>query len=445
LLGALISMLKDAASTIVARRRDAFERRRGYKRALLDRVAERIGIKRIEADDAIGDSLAGWVDGFYVEVQPSASRHGMFHRVRVEIDSEGEIPESITIGPKLLWDEEFEREILAPRRPKPLIPADTHPKGQLPEVSFPIDQFGSSIYVGGDTETAYALLDDRARKEVLAIVGERGVWIASGAIIWEGGRSAAQADLLVEMTTRMLALAQKLTIERRDIPLRLSQNARGDPSPAMRHQNLVLLIAHHPSAEETLVACRNALNDIDVFVRLLAAKHLGDEGMPALRGIVHAEYAHEEARVLAVQHLAKNHPRSAAEVLAKLLWSSSSRVMFASLRGLLYLDPALVRRTEIEVRLIDLASSSDRSMNVTAVDLLARVGGGRALASLHALAKGMFNDAGVKEAARSAIEAIEARLGAAESGRLSIVDPLEREGALSVATEEGAVSLAKKA
>src|SRR5689334_1184129 len=81
-------------------RADALLDRRSAKRALLDRVAQAVGLKRVEAKDEIGDALVGWVDGFYVEVGAgSFTASGLLDRVQIAIDAEGAIPRSVTIGP----------------------------------------------------------------------------------------------------------------------------------------------------------------------------------------------------------------------------------------------------------------------------------------------------------------------------------------------------------
>jgi hypothetical protein len=443
-VSSVLSLVKDAARSLAARRRDAIERKRGYKRALLDRVAERVRIKRIEASDEIGDSLAGWVDGFYVEIDagPFSSKWRPIDRVRIEIDGEGAIPESLVIAPKIMWDSQLEREVPAPRRPPVLRAQDGPRRERPPAVAFPLEHFASAISIAGDELIAYALLDDRARKDVMTLVAEYGVWVMDGAMVWESGQIPVTADLITDMAWRMLSLARRLVLKPSEIPERLSSNARGDPAPDVRRQNLVLAIVHHPTAEETLSACRSAIHgDQNVFVRIQAAKHLGEEGLETLKSIAGAEYGNDHARLSALQHIARNHPKSAPDVLAKLLWASSRRVILASIQALAHLDASFVRPADVESRLIDLAGANDRALRLEAIQLLGRVGAAHSLAALSALTKGMFNDASVKEAARETIRAIEARIGVAEGGRLSIVVSPEGLGSLSLSSDGGAVSV----
>src|SRR5262249_28670217 len=162
-------------------------------------------------------------------------------------DGEGTIPDSIAIAPKLLWDSELEREIPAPRRPRVLRTNEAGPKAPLPEVKLPIEPFASSISVAGDEVIAFALLDDRARRDVMSLVSEYGVVIVDGTMTWESGQIAVTADLMSDMASRMLAFAHRLALPKNEIAARLSINARSDPSPDMRRQNLILAIVHHPS------------------------------------------------------------------------------------------------------------------------------------------------------------------------------------------------------
>jgi HEAT repeat protein len=96
-------------------------------------------------------------------------------------------------------------------------------------------------------------------------------------------------------------------------------------------------------------------------------------------------------------------------------------------------EPALLRW---------LVATDSVPMKIGVARALAQVGTVAAVEPLLPLTKGLLSDGDLKRTARAAIDTIQARLGDVEAGRLSISELARQDGALSLATEGGELSMA---
>jgi hypothetical protein len=106
-------------------------------------------------------------------------------------------------------------------------------------------------------------------------------------------------------------------------------------------------------------------------------------------------------------------------------------------------EPALIELLYFRARRGQLL---DLDMRIAVADALGRVGSLTAVRHLHPYAEGLLHDENLRLAAATAIELIQARAGSTGGGALSLVDPPEEAGKLSMADEKrGLVSISTSA
>lgn len=206
---------------------------------------------------------------------------------------------------------------------------------------------------------------------------------------------------------------------------------------------------------------------------LAVAVRLEAEAWPALESFVTAEDADPQARAAALQWLSERLPRErlvpllespavrksavllrpAVEQLARLgrmpraehfglLLPTSSPAEAASIAQLL----GELGEVRAETSLVDLLAHKDPAVQLAATNSLGKVGSVRVVEPLLALARsaGRIASTELSRAAEASARAIQARLGDVAPGRLSLSEVAAPAGALSVAREEGSVSLADR-
>lgn len=260
--------------------------------------------------------------------------------------------------------------------------------------------FDDAITVTGAPRSLSAMLDERARTEVLALLLRRSAQVSDGVVSYETrGHLDEAADVAARLDALAQVAAQLARIPSALVDAQLVDNMTKDPCPGVRLRCLQLL-ADAPDAAGIAQA---ALSDPDPVVRLQAALLLGESAIIA---------AAEPAHVLA---LAAQDP---AQVVNALVAGDDEPALIRLLSG-----PVLVR--------------------ILAARGLTRIGTVHAIAPLRPLTQGLLVDGEVVAAALAAIEAIQARLGDVGPGQLSMVEG--ESGAVSVAPEAGTVSVASAA
>jgi hypothetical protein len=267
----------------------------------------------------------------------------------------------------------------------------------------------------------------------------------------------------------MIELAELLSLSGITTAERLLANARFDGHPAVRHQNLSLLLEHHPQSREACLAVEAALEDSSTWVRLRAAQTRGDDGFDHLVRIILDEATPEGTRVGAIEHIAKLSVRERViEVLEWVLDHGSALAQAAAVESMVRMrhhpqekkarllvllasgyEPAvravlkmidLFDDRRFERALIDLLEKEPVLADL-AVDVLARLGTVESVPALLELSRQLLIDPHLKRSAREAVQNIQARIGEVDPGALAIAWT-EQEGELSVTGEAGGVSIA---
>ena len=213
------------------------------------------------------------------------------------------------------------------------------------------------------------------------------------------------------------------------VPRMLLDNVQSD-EPGVRLRSLELLARDFPSEPETRVAGEAALVDREPAIRLLAAKLVrGERGKTALAGLLEDHEVPLEVLAHAVAACGDTRDRAFADpicALAKRLDPGLSEAVATALGKLgdPRAEPALLRLLARDVAEVRRAAAIALGLtgSVRAVEPLLEAGG---------------------DAARDAVRRIQARLGDAGAGRLSLAQEDATAGALSPAADEGQLSLLK--
>ncbi|MBI3273012.1 MAG: HEAT repeat domain-containing protein [Planctomycetes bacterium] len=362
----------------------------------------------------------------------------------------------------------------------PDLPADLMvlPPGVAPEGAGRVrtgdEEFDAGVFAAGPELSTIAALDFQTRKDLATLVRLRGGGLHSGVLLLPVAGVPTEVASILETVRSSVAAVRRLSLERKGVRDRLAHNATRDPNPGARHRNLELLLAHYAESPVTEAALRAAVQDLEPRIRLLAGTHLGQAGWDALISLVAKEDLPDEVRSGALLHLVGELPRERLVPLLEGLAEGRSAAVFRigvrsltrlgrplgfdRLVGALRGAPAAVaaviaeelgetgdpRAEETSIRLL---GHEDAQVRLRAAATLGRVGGLRAVEPLRgcAGASGRLLDGELRRAIDAAVKAIHARLGVEGGvGSLSLADPGPGAGTLSLATEEGALSLAPK-
>ena len=266
--------------------------------------------------------------------------------------------------------------------------------------------FDREVHIDGDPLESMALLNAEARAAVLDLLSQGGS-VDNGVVEWETRGAMKDAGLIEGKVRSLVRLVNQLSLGGRDIAQCLAENAIKDPLPSVRLRNLEALLTSQGLVPATLVVARRCLDDPSATVALRAALALGDEGLPHIEQLIGQRDVPPLMRIDALGRLGAR----GEEVLLSMLDSGDVVVLRATARAL------------------------ERCGTLAAVE------------PLLPHSKGMLTDGELKQAARQAIDAIQARHGGGERGAFSIADGGDVRGGLSIAEEDqrGAVSMAQKA
>ena len=119
------------------------------------------------------------------------------------------------------------------------------------------------------------------------------------------------------------------------------------------------------------------------------------------------------------------------------LESDGEKIQLAALYG--HAEPTLA-----EARLLPLLEDEETPVRIAVVESLGRVATIHAVEPILPLTKGLFASGELKDAAKDAIAAIQSRATSGGQGQLSLSQPGEGEGALSLDEEQGKLSLEQR-
>ncbi len=350
------------------------------------------------------------------------------------------------------------------------------------------DPFDRTVRVAGPAVQVQARLTARARAVVAAAIGTPSRPAAT--VVVTGGRVTYDAEYHVEPAARLEAVVQRLAdiadalALDGDVAEQLGRNALClDEPEAVRWRNLEALIHHYPKTGAAESACRALIEGVDPALRLLATgqRRLAPDGRRVLRGIVGDRGLPDALRVRALRiidgtddqgaaasdrgpHLAGDpledllsaivrDPSSAvrqavAESLARrengepslllcLAEDPSPSVAAAALRGLTRVFDRPPPR--LNDTLIAALRRPSYAVRLAAVEALSIAGTEAAVEPVRAVLRASFFDQRLRQAARSAIRAIQVRTRPSGAGHLSLVLEDDGRGMLS-ASEHGRLS-----
>ena len=311
--------------------------------------------------------------------------------------------------------------------------------------------FDAKVHLRGREDLVVAALHAQARSDVVRLIEMGGEVKVGGDIVVE---FPSETIDIARPQPVMIAVAQALTGVR-SIPEALAKNALADPEPGVRLRNLELLCGNHRESPAARPAAEAALADPDPRVRLCAALFTKDAAV--LRAIAGDASLDGALRAEALRNLRDGDP---ATVTAALDSGVEALQILALHAAAIARDPAMLEKAlslcagsdavaeaaakalgafedpRVQPALIELLRRKAPAVQTAAAWSLGQIGDVDAVEPLLPLAKH-------SEAARLAIRRCQGRLGAVESGRLSVAEPGES-GALSVAAEPGAISLKEK-
>lgn len=245
------------------------------------------------------------------------------------------------------------------------------------------DAAAAVLFHEADGARLRALLDGEVRDAVRRLFEGASSWRSArirGGTISLGVRGAPpvveRAVRDVQLVAAAAALLASSAVE--ETSARLRRVALGDRHAEVRRGALRALVRH--DREAALAVAREAIGDVDLVVRALAAEQLGAEGYPALREVLAAVEVPEALAVAAL---------------------------------------ALARDPLAEPRLVALLSHRHVAVQIAAARALATCASVAAVEPLLPLTKGRV-DRELKQAAREAVEAIQSRLAGVGRGRVSL-------------------------
>ena len=379
-------------------------------------------------------------------------------RVQLSVWSDGEN----TIG-TIFVVEAIDRGIVTVTlRPETTATARAKRRGAR-EIETGDEAFDAAFYVTGPSTPVRAVLDDETRGLLASLRTEAGLEVVDGEL---RGRVRDRSDPSLP-STLPIALAAAHRLRRPpDVPAALARNARSDPQPRVRLENLLALVREYPESEVTKAAMRAACDDANDEVRVRAATALGQEGRPTLLEIAKMEYAEDlpAARAIAAlgDHLSSEDMRTilaralrtrrlqtaracmdglvrwaqgeAIPVIARVLALEKGELAVAAARAL-----AETGLADAEAQLLAALAHDLAELRVAAATGLGRVGSAAAVLPLKEI-ETRYRDDATQRAARQAVAAIQSRLPGASPGQLSLADA--EAGALSLTEDEtGRLSL----
>ncbi len=387
--------------------------------------------------------LSGELDGFHVLVETfkntvRVEREDEQPYTRIVLNGRGRVPPELTISGESGWS-----------AAKKLVGKQ--------DVQLGDPAFDDAVLVDGPEDVALASLRQEARPLVAALVRE-------GGSVREGDLHLKWPDIVddVEVLERgirsMVETAKAMTAT--SVPDALAVAAATEADAPRRERCLRALVAHHAAAPQTPKALETALADSSPGVRLVAAANLAPDARVrgTLEALLQDSTLPSPLRAEALSHLGDGFPPAeTAAAVATALQDPAPEVQRAAVRvacrsAIASVLPQLLAKvtgadrelalelarglpafdTGVEDALVGLLAHDDVQVQAAAAQSLEKAGSIRAVEPLLARSQGLTTDAALKEAARSAIRAIQGRAAGAGVGQLSVVETAAAEGALSL-------------
>lgn len=327
------------------------------------------------------------------------------------------------------------------------------------------------IAITGDALTLLPLLTEPVRQGLTRLVVGSGLRIEDRRLTARWNPPLADSRLLEQTARELVALAGGLDASDVDPPTALLRIVSDDPCLGARRVAARHLLESFGGSQAAAAAARQVLSGPDPHNRVLAAERLGGpDGFTAAAEVLADPRVEHSARVRALHHISGADDVRRDQVLAQVVGASGTGtgpLLHAVLEvvashgvrvaaepiGRLLLDPglddfclgALIEAARalgdpaVEPGVLAVLEINE-DLRVPAIEALAAAGTIAAVAPLTEWSKGLFRDGDIKDAARAAIVAIQARV-AGTPGALAVVEPEAPEGGLSLAQVDGGVTL----
>jgi len=171
--------------------------------------------------------------------------------------------------------------------------------------------FDRAFFVTGSGTSVRAVLDVETRRLLLNLRRGADLEIVKGQL--RAHVRSYGADLALRGAVRLALAAADRLRRPSDVPGALARNAREDPEPGVRMENLVALLRDHPDHELTRTALRSACDDPSDDVRVRAATALGDAGRATLLDLARQPYVADLPASRAVAALGDHLPTADAQ------------------------------------------------------------------------------------------------------------------------------------
>lgn len=356
----------------------------------------------------------------------------------------------------------------------PAAPGEQRLPYQKKDVQLEEEGFDEAVHVEGPEEMLLAALNRPARLAVLELVGIGGR-VEQGTVRCEVLGIVSEASQIVDRVRFLLDVAQALRVP--SVEAALQRNAKEEKDPGVRRRNLEALARHHVGRPSTSSAFAEALEDPAVENRFYAATVLA--ACPEARKVLEDIFDDPPesgggAGLLTSYFLSSPRGHALAKLTERYPWKDVRGRALRALEGpddlakvvavaaagrakdaeLLHAHPELGSHwndnvgcayakalaeadgAAAEPALIQMLGSKVPRVRVEVAGLLEKVGTVRAVEPLLIFADLAHEAPSFQAAARSAIRAIQARLGPVEAGAVSVVEPRAGEGGLSLGDEK---------
>jgi len=342
--------------------------------------------------------------------------------------------------------------------------------GEAPEMATGDVAFDALLQLGGHLPSARALLTPTVRSMLTALARTGAVRVDRRGLAYELHERPWTPEAIVALVRQVVAAALRFP-RVSDVFAAVAEAAHGDPEPGVRAHCLATLLEEKPDEPRTAATLETGLLDRSDTVRVVAARALGERGVPVLREIAMRIDNEQQTAARAIAVLGRR--LTCDETLALLdsaLGAGRGTVAFAAIDSLGRMGdgPACERlcsllcgRNEglavsaadalgfvhspaVEDQLDQALLSASPLVRHAAVHALGRVGRHASIAPLRALIESSPSIPDLISAAHEAIAAIQSRLTDATPGRLSLAEGESGDLSLAEGDASGRLSLPRE-
>jgi len=363
---------------------------------LWGRVAHALGLEYDGGGPTSGPTMQGRMGRMRVLVDTfGRAQHGQRTAfTRIVIDSDGRIPEQLTLD--------------AP--------------GHKPED--PIE----------------VLLAQHGKRRVTDLVRELGATLHGGRVRWATEGLVWDAAEFVQTLRDVVRTAEHLCLDEKDIPGRLLLCTRDEKVPEpQRRQMMLVLLDRYVGSPEANSAAKEAVKHPDAYVRLTAARALGKQGVSTLGVLARDPDVTQEVRTAALEDLMTAWPLELGNPqIRKVLRSVEPAVVRTAIHMVRHLNHAPAVRIMLEL-------ATDPQTPSDLLSLLVEVVGEMADANAEPVMLGLLNhdDVVVRRGAAAAL----GQLGTPEalpSLQEQIEEPLVPDGRLTALCRSATVEIRRR-